>query len=65
MRSFASLNAHMSAVHGLIPGGAHTYAKGDGQYLAGLTPVTSAAPDAGCGTSTAASTLSSAVACAR
>ena len=39
MRSFASSNAHMSEVHGLIPGGAHTYAKGDDQYLAGLTPV--------------------------
>jgi glutamate-1-semialdehyde 2,1-aminomutase len=39
MRSFASSNAHMSAVHGLIPGGAHTYAKGDDQYLAGITPV--------------------------
>jgi len=39
MRSFASSNAHMSAVHGLIPGGAHTYAKGDDQYLAATTPV--------------------------
>jgi glutamate-1-semialdehyde 2,1-aminomutase len=29
----------MSAVHVLIPGGAHTYAKGDDQYPAGMTPV--------------------------
>jgi glutamate-1-semialdehyde 2,1-aminomutase len=29
----------MSAVHGLIPGGAHTHAKGDDQYPAGMTPV--------------------------
>ena len=39
MRSFAAANAHMSAVHGLIPGGAHTYAKGDDQYPAGMAPV--------------------------
>ena len=29
----------MSAVYGMIPGGAHTYAKGDDQYPAGMTPV--------------------------
>jgi glutamate-1-semialdehyde 2,1-aminomutase len=29
----------MSAVHKLIPGGAHTYAKGDDQYPAGMAPV--------------------------
>ena len=29
----------MSAVHALIPGGAHTYAKGDDQYPAGMAPV--------------------------
>lgn len=29
----------MSAVHDLIPGGAHTYAKGDDQYPAGMAPV--------------------------
>jgi len=29
MRSFGSSNAHMSAVDDLIPGGTHTYAKGD------------------------------------
>ena len=39
MRSFAASNAHMSAVHDLIPGGAHTYAKGDDQYPAGMAPV--------------------------
>jgi hypothetical protein len=26
MTSFTASNTHMSAVHGLIPGGAHTYA---------------------------------------
>jgi glutamate-1-semialdehyde 2,1-aminomutase len=39
MRSFAASNAHMSAVRDLIPGGAHTYAKGDDQYPAGMAPV--------------------------
>src|SRR6185312_15353012 len=39
MRSFAASTAHMSAVHELIPGGAHTYAKGDDQYPAGMAPV--------------------------
>ena len=39
MRSFAASNAHMSAVQDLIPGGAHTYAKGDDQYPAGMAPV--------------------------
>ena len=39
MRSYAASNAHMSAVHDLIPGGAHTYAKGDDQYPAGMAPV--------------------------
>ncbi len=29
----------MSAVHAVIPGGAHTYAKGDDQYPAGMAPV--------------------------
>jgi glutamate-1-semialdehyde 2,1-aminomutase len=29
----------MSAVHALVPGGAHTYAKGDDQYPAGMAPV--------------------------
>jgi glutamate-1-semialdehyde 2,1-aminomutase len=39
MKSFAASNAHMSAVHDLIPAGAHTYAKGDDQYPAGMAPV--------------------------
>lgn len=39
MRSFAASNAHMAAAAGLIPGGAHTYAKGDDQYPAGMAPV--------------------------
>ena len=39
MTGFAASNAHMSAVHDLIPGGAHTYAKGDDQYPAGMAPV--------------------------
>ena len=29
----------MAAVHALIPGGAHTYAKGDDQYPADMAPV--------------------------
>ena len=39
MKSFAASNAYVSAVHDLIPGGAHTYAKGDDQYPAGMAPV--------------------------
>ena len=39
MTSFTASNTHMSAVHDLIPGGAHTYAKGDDQYPAGMAPV--------------------------
>lgn len=39
MRSFKASSAHVSAVHQLIPGGAHTYAKGDDQYPAGMAPV--------------------------
>jgi glutamate-1-semialdehyde 2,1-aminomutase len=39
MNSFAASNAHLSAVHALIPGGAHTYAKGDDQYPIGMAPV--------------------------
>ena len=38
-RSFAGSVAYASAVHALIPGGAHTYAKGDDQYPAGMAPV--------------------------
>lgn len=39
MKSFTASNAYVSAVHDLIPGGAHTYAKGDDQYPAGMAPV--------------------------
>jgi glutamate-1-semialdehyde 2,1-aminomutase len=39
MKSFAASNAYVAAVHDLIPGGAHTYAKGDDQYPAGMAPV--------------------------
>ena len=39
MKSFAASNAYVSAVHELIPGGAHTYAKGDDQYPADMAPV--------------------------
>ena len=39
MSKFAASNAHMSAVQDLIPGGAHTYAKGDDQYPDGMAPV--------------------------
>ena len=38
-KNFAASNSHLSAVHNLIPGGAHTYAKGDDQYPAGMAPV--------------------------
>ena len=39
MKSFIASNAYVSAVHDLIPGGAHTYAKGDDQYPVGMAPV--------------------------
>ena len=39
MKDFSTSNAYVSAVHDLIPGGAHTYAKGDDQYPAGMAPV--------------------------
>ena len=39
MRSFTASNAHTSAVLGLIPGGAHTYAKGSDQYPAERAPI--------------------------
>jgi glutamate-1-semialdehyde 2,1-aminomutase len=39
MKSFDASNAYVSAVHDLIPGGAHTYAKGDDQYPDGMAPV--------------------------
>jgi glutamate-1-semialdehyde 2,1-aminomutase len=39
MKSFAASSAHVAAVQGLIPGGAHTYAKGADQYPEGMAPV--------------------------
>ena len=39
MRNFKASSAYVSAVHDLIPGGAHTYAKGDDQYPEGMAPV--------------------------
>jgi len=39
MRNFAYSRAHVLAAHDVIPGGAHTYAKGDDQYPAGMAPV--------------------------
>jgi glutamate-1-semialdehyde 2,1-aminomutase len=39
MKSFTASNAYVSAVHELIPGGAHTYAKGDDQYPENMAPV--------------------------
>jgi glutamate-1-semialdehyde 2,1-aminomutase len=39
MRSFSASAAYVSTVHDLIPGGAHTYARGDDQYPAGMAPV--------------------------
>src|SRR5512133_686248 len=39
MKSFDASNAHTSAVQRLIPGGAHTYARGDDQYPEGMAPV--------------------------
>jgi glutamate-1-semialdehyde 2,1-aminomutase len=36
---FAASQEHTSAVRHLIPGGAHTYAKGDDQYPEGMAPV--------------------------
>jgi glutamate-1-semialdehyde 2,1-aminomutase len=38
MKTFEASNAHLAAVHQLIPGGAHTYAKGDDQYPEGMAP---------------------------
>jgi glutamate-1-semialdehyde 2,1-aminomutase len=39
VRGFAASGAHVAAVDALIPGGAHTYAKGADQYPAGMAPV--------------------------
>ncbi len=38
-RSFLQSNALNARLHALIPGGAHTYAKGDDQYPEGMAPV--------------------------
>ena len=38
-RNFAASSAHVAAAHNLIPGGAHTYARGDDQYPADMAPV--------------------------
>lgn len=37
--SFTQSIAHQQRAHELIPGGGHTYAKGDDQFAAGLAPV--------------------------
>ncbi|WP_326841306.1 glutamate-1-semialdehyde 2,1-aminomutase [Streptomyces sp. NBC_01558] len=39
MRNFRASRAHTSVLNDLIPGGAHTYAKGDDQYPEGMAPV--------------------------
>ena len=39
MKTFVTSNAYVSAAHELIPGGAHTYAKGDDQYPEAMAPV--------------------------
>jgi len=36
---FTASQEHTSAVRDLIPGGAHTYAKGEDQYPEGMAPV--------------------------
>ncbi|HEY6531128.1 MAG TPA: glutamate-1-semialdehyde 2,1-aminomutase [Acidimicrobiales bacterium] len=39
MRDFRASNEHTAAVTQLVPGGAHTYAKGEDQYPGGMAPV--------------------------
>ncbi len=39
MSKFAASTEHTAAAHQLIPGGAHTYAKGDDQYPEDMAPV--------------------------
>jgi glutamate-1-semialdehyde 2,1-aminomutase len=39
MKSFKVSESHLAAVHKLIPGGSHTYARGDDQYPEGMAPV--------------------------
>jgi glutamate-1-semialdehyde 2,1-aminomutase len=38
-QNFSKSNAHSRAAHALIPGGAHTYAKGDDQYPEDMAPI--------------------------
>jgi glutamate-1-semialdehyde 2,1-aminomutase len=39
VKDFTASNAHSAAIQALVPGGAHTYAKGDDQYPEGMAPV--------------------------
>ena len=39
MRDFSASRTHMAAARNVIPGGTHTYAKGDDQYPEGMPPV--------------------------
>jgi glutamate-1-semialdehyde 2,1-aminomutase len=39
VKDFTASNAHSAATQALVPGGAHTYAKGDDQYPEGMAPV--------------------------
>ena len=39
MRDFTASSSHVLAAHNVIPGGAHTYAKGDDQYPSGMAPI--------------------------
>ena len=59
MKGFAASSAYVSAAHELIPGGAHTYAKGDDQYPE-ESPVIDRGAGAMSGTSTATSSSSTA-----
>ena len=38
-QNFSKSNAHTRAAHALIPGGSHTYAKGDDQYPENMAPI--------------------------
>ena len=38
-QNFSKSNAHTRAAHALIPGGSHTYAKGDDQYPEDMAPI--------------------------
>ena len=64
-RSFARSTELQNRLHTLVPGGAHTYARGDDQYPERMAPVIERGARApGSGTSTATSTSSTAWACA-